>query len=159
KTGHYQSMVLARVIPVEEAIMAPIGSQALAVFALAISSFAIGRLNTASRQIERQKEEPATKVQEGVMTQRQREHSKLFIGSGKNNGKKLTEFSEPGEAGFYRAPPMPISMPNIRHNNSLQGITCLSDVILIATVKDKTSQLTEDGDYIFTEYDVSVETV
>lgn len=107
------------------------------------------------------KRDDATLIQEGRMTDKQREHSKLYKGFG--TGKKLKELSEeiPGGVKVKRNTPLPVGEPGPSPTLSefLQGLACKADAIVIGVVTDKSSQLTEEGDFVFTDYEVSIEDV
>jgi len=103
------------------------------------------------------KKEDATPIQEGVMTERQKQHSKLYQRSGgrnlRNIGKSLVivippPFIEPDDE---KTPPTIEEL--------LQRITCNADAVVVGTVTNKTSQLTEDGSFVFTDYDMQVEEI
>jgi hypothetical protein len=103
----------------------------------------------------------ATVVQEGVMTERQREHSRLFKGYG--TGKKLRDLSAEVPTGVKvkRGPGLPTGEEGVSQSLAgfIQGLACNADAAVIAVVKDKSSQLTEDGEFIFTDYELTVEQV
>lgn len=99
--------------------------------------------------------EEATSIQEGVMTERQKQHSKLYERSGRrdlrNYGESINVVISPpfGEADNEKTPSTT--------NELLQWITCDADAVVVGTVSSKTSQLTEDGTFVFTDYDMQVE--
>lgn len=103
------------------------------------------------------KEEP-TPVQEGVMTGRQKKHAKLFKGyAALLKGKKLSDL--PSETGEVNVQSMVGDMPLPRSFNLaeyLQQSACAADAVVIGTVSSKASQLTEDGSFTFTDYEVKV---
>lgn len=103
----------------------------------------------------------ATPIQIGVMTDRQRLHSKLYDGHG--DGQKIVDllkthkevsivWGEPSEGGEPSTP-----RPSI--NSFVEETTCKSSAVVTGTVVGKESQITNDGDFIFTDYMVKVETV
>lgn len=103
----------------------------------------------------------ATLIQEGVLTGRQRKHSKLFKGYGIATGsKKITGLmGERGDVEVEKARPTmsiprPLDIPKY-----LRYMTCQADLIAVGTVKSKNSQLIEEGTFVFTDYDVDVEEV
>jgi hypothetical protein len=102
------------------------------------------------------KEEP-TPVQEGVMTGRQKKHAKLFKGYGASRKVKLADL--PSETGEVNVQLMVGDMPLPRSFNLaeyLQQSACAADAVIIGTVSSKASQLTEDGSFTFTDYEVKV---
>ena len=105
--------------------------------------------------------EQATVVQEGVMTERQREHSRLFKGYG--TGKKLKDIGAEIPTGVIvkRGPGIPVGEdgPPQPLAGFLQVLACNSDAVIVGVVKDKSSQLTEDGEFTFTDYELTVEQV
>ena len=109
------------------------------------------------------KSEVATPVQEGVMTDRQKEHSKLY-GNYKGRGKlrDLDQSSGSASKGFTILPGTPEL--SVRPSDSASGemvrdLAARADAVVLGLVTDKVSQLTEDGDFIFTDYQLTVEQV
>ncbi len=110
-------------------------------------------------------QEEATPIQEGVMSDKQKKHSKIFKGfKDVTGGKKLRDLA--GERGDVEVT-MPIGdvqaprSANINQylNKYLNEVSCKADAVLIGTVTSKTSQLIEDGTFTFTDYEVRVEEV
>lgn len=125
---------------------------------LALSSVTL--LYSQGQQAEPNKQQ-VTVVREGVMTERQREHSKLFKGYG--TGKKLRDLGAevPNGVKVKRGPGLPVG-----EDGSLQSLAgfverlaCNADAVIVGVVKDKSSQLTEDGEFVFTDYELTVEQV
>lgn len=111
-------------------------------------------------------QEEATPIQVGVMTEKQRAHSKLF-GSYKTN-RKLDSLPVPGEndkaleQGVYIEPGTPVTSPyapELSFTDFLTETACASDAVAIVNVKNKSSQLTENREFIFTDYTVVVQEV
>lgn len=107
------------------------------------------------------KRDEPTPVQEGTMTGRQKKHARLYKGyAAFLKGKKLSELpSETGEVNVQR---MVGDMPLPRSFNLtqyLQQSACAADAVIIGTVSGKASQLTEDGSFTFTDYEVNVDEV
>jgi hypothetical protein len=103
-------------------------------------------------------QDEATEVQDGVKTKRQQEHGKLFNGYG---SKKLAELYDKGSGEITTeiGPGMTMIFPNappFDRQRFLQEIGCDADAVLIGETKGKTSQLTENEDFVFTDYDVKV---
>src|SRR5262245_39986548 len=88
-------------------------------------------------------EEKATLIHEGVLTERQREHSKLFKAYG--SGQKLTDLAkEGGDVEVRSATPLSGGVPDspiTTRIDALKHDACLADAIVTATVKEKSSQL------------------
>lgn len=107
------------------------------------------------------KPDEATSIQEGRMTDSQREHSKLYKGFG--TGKKLKDVAVEIRCGVKvkRNTPLPVGEPGPASTFSefLRGLACNADAVVVGVVKDKASQLTEDGDFVFTDYQLGVEEV
>lgn len=105
---------------------------------------------------------PATPIQVGVMSERQRKHSKLY-GRYKTD-KKLdeippSEFKQGVEPGVYIGPGIPVvgvgSQP-ASFEEFLRNKNCEADVVVKAVIKDLSSQLTENREFIFTDYTAEV---
>lgn len=107
------------------------------------------------------KPDDATPVQEGKMTDKQREHSKLYKGFG--DGKKLKDVAVQIRGDVKAKRNVPIQAgetgPSPTFSEFLRGLACSADAVVIAVVKDKSSQLTEEGDFVFTDYELTIEDV
>lgn len=103
------------------------------------------------------KKDNATVVQEGVMTERQKQHSKLYERSGRRNLRNIRKSLD------IVIPPPFIEPDNEKMPSTieefLQQVTCNADSVIIGSVTGKTSQFTEDGSFVFTDYDIQVEEV
>jgi hypothetical protein len=105
--------------------------------------------------------EDATPVGEAALTQQQKEHSKLY--KQYKTGKKLRDLTETvGDVSLRRD----VGTQGSDYNEGgldlqkfLQSMTVDADAIVIGTVKNKSSQLTEDEDYVFTDYELSIDEV
>jgi hypothetical protein len=114
--------------------------------------------NDLRQQQKEQARADATLIEDGVKDPRQKEHAKRY--KGYKSGKKLrdltaatgdvmlrrgvgTQGGDPGEAPFD-------------FQKFLQEMAGEADAVVIGTVRDKSSQLTEDEDYVFTDYDMTV---
>jgi len=103
----------------------------------------------------------ATPVQEGVMNDRQKQHSRLFSSyKDATQGRTLHQLVlERGDIQIGRF------MGNVRLPASfdmeqyLGKLSCDADLIVIGTVRDRSSNLIEDGTFTFTEHSISTETV
>jgi len=105
--------------------------------------------------------EPTT-IQEGVMTEKQREHSKLFKGyAGEvTRGKKLSQLvGERGDLRIVRYPGTLIVPRSVNLNDFLQKLACEADAVVIGAVKAKSSHIAEEGAFLFTDYDLTVEEI
>lgn len=103
-------------------------------------------------------QEKATLIKEGVLTRRQREHSKLFKAYG--SGQKLTDLvRQEGEIEIRNAAPLSGGVPDspiATRSDALKHDVCIADAIITGTVKEKSSQLTENEEFIFTDYQLTV---
>lgn len=103
------------------------------------------------------KQEEATPIQEGVMTEKQRKHSKIFKGFREvTGGKKLRDLvTERGDVEVI-VPVGDVQTPrSVNLSKYLQNISCEADLVVIGTVKNKASQLIEEGTFVFTDYEVT----
>jgi hypothetical protein len=120
------------------------------------SQAALRRLNLQQKRDDHDKEE-ATPVQEGVLTERQRKHSRLFEIP---NGKSIKDSgSNNSDVDIGQDVPLRITPRYSGLPNYLNGLTCNSDAVIIGTVDSKSSQLTEKGTYIFTDYELIVDKI
>lgn len=108
-------------------------------------------------QKEKEKFEP-TSIQEGVMTAKQKKHSKIF--KGYKNRPKLRDLMDGKDDIEVREEVGDVILPqSFNLNTYLQGLSCRADAVLIGTVKNKASQINEDGTFIFTDYELVAEDV
>lgn len=127
---------------------------------LILSLIALGAINiTPLLQVsatQSQKEEPT--LQSGVLTEKQKHHSKLY--KEYRSDKKIPEtdfdFGMTVGIGFPGGSP---GVPPPTLSERITKLTCDSDAVVVGEVKSKSSQLTEDQDFIFTDYELSVEDV
>jgi hypothetical protein len=103
----------------------------------------------------------ATPVQEGVMTDRQKRHSKIFKGyQTYTSGKKLSDLArDKGDTTVIKPMGDMIVPRNLTLRDYLSKLACTSDLVVVGTVTDKSSQLIDDGSFVFTDYELSVESV
>jgi hypothetical protein len=128
--------------------------------ALIVSAFGFHYSSNVFSQggVQKEQQEEATPVQEGVKTPRQREHGKLFKGYG---GKKLDELpaTPSGDIMIVVEPGLSAVLPGEAPANSLailSGIGCDADAVILGNPKNKTSQITGDGNFVFSDYEVTV---
>jgi hypothetical protein len=108
-----------------------------------------------------QAEEP-TDVRAGVLTEREKKHSKLYDRYATGRRLDAPAAGEGQEPEVYVEPPIAVvsDQPSAdAYADFLRGLTCESDAVLLVRVGDKTSQLTEGRDFIFTDYGVTVEQI
>ena len=106
-------------------------------------------------------QDDATPIQLGKMSERQRQHANLYQGYG--TGKKLSDLvKQHGKANVVRGPALESGnpfAPTVTRGERVGIATCASDAIVTGTVISKESQLTSDGEFVFTDYEVRVEIV
>ena len=96
-------------------------------------------------------------------TRKQKEHSKLYKEYGV--GKKLRELAEktPGtEVTVIKGMPEKTFNPDsppFDLQGFLKKLACHADAVVIGVIQDQSSELTEDEDFVFTDYDMSVEQI
>lgn len=105
--------------------------------------------------------EDATPVQEGVMTAKQRAHSKLFKGYGAaTGGKKIRDLvAERGDVDLRNEVGDVILPRSFSLHSYLQNLTCQADAVVVGTVTAKSSQVTADESFIFTDYELTADEV
>ncbi|MBA3242265.1 MAG: hypothetical protein H0T60_13635 [Acidobacteria bacterium] len=107
-----------------------------------------------------QTNEEATPIKKGVMTGKQKRHSKLFskFGTGKKIGELLIRNSD--DLLIQLGTPMPggdPGSPPLNRNRLLSETACGADAIIVGKVVSKDSQLTDNEEFIFTDYQIQVE--
>lgn len=118
----------------------------------------LSAFNGQSQKTAQQDKEAPTPIQEGVMTDKQRAHSKLYPQSPR--GKKLRDFPKGIE--IVIGLPLPQQSTSSRITSSfefMERMACDSDAVVLGMIENRSSQLTETGDFIFTDYDIKVEEV
>jgi hypothetical protein len=127
-----------------------------------VGVIAISSVGSAQKKVE------PTQIRVGVMTARQRVHSKLFgnyiTGRAldvprleKRPGKEPVEATEDG---VYLGPGITVTSPDVPELSFvdfLKDMSCQADATVIASAKDGASQLTENREFLFTDYIVTVE--
>jgi hypothetical protein len=107
-------------------------------------------------------------AQESVMTEKQKEHSKLYGQYYKKSAnKKLSDITTrkanrdvKEDVNIIIGPPTPVLSPTGNSNApALENLICPADAVVIGTVKSKASHLTADGYFVFTDYEITVEDV
>lgn len=108
----------------------------------------------------------ATIVQGGDLTPRQKEHSKLYRRSGSSGNlieapqKQSKKHKEMVQFVFTDPLAKPDAVPEEADLFSyLVKASCKADAVVVANVKSKASQLTEDNSFVFTDYEIQVEEV
>lgn len=130
----------------------------LATVSVCLFSVGIAQVTTDTTLPDLNQDDEATVVEPGMLTMRQREHSKLFKGFG--TGKKIEDLlKQDAEVSIVRGAPLEGNNDNETAPSlfqSAQNTTCSADVIIVGKVVKKTSQLTADGEFVFTDYTVNV---
>lgn len=105
------------------------------------------------------KQEEPTPIREGVMTDKQKKNSKLFKGfKDITKGKKLRDLvAEQGDVTVGKMLPERIRSNSFSLDKYLQTLACKSDVVVTGTVKSKSSQIIEEGTFVFTDYEIAVD--
>lgn len=102
-----------------------------------------------------------TPIQEGVMTDKQRKHSKIFKRyEGSTGGRKLRDLAD--ETGSVSVVNMVAESKVIRNFDLhvyLTTLTCKANAVVVASVASKTSQLIDEGTFTFTDYEMTVNEV
>jgi len=101
------------------------------------------------------KKEDATPVRE--ITEKQRQHSKLYD---KNLRSRKRLSDSPRDIELKITTPWVEAADECSSNSTeafLQTATCDAQAIVIGLVKNKTSMLTEDGRFVFTDYEVQID--
>jgi hypothetical protein len=102
----------------------------------------------------------ATPVQRGLLTEKQRRHSKLYnFYKERNNRAKISDLVEQVnrdvvQIDFY-VPLLPLLEPETPEKY-FEELAQASDAVIRGIVTSKASQLTEDDTFIFTDYEVMV---
>jgi hypothetical protein len=126
-----------------------------------MGAFSIGLIVTRSSN----QKDSATPIQVGIMSERQKKHSKLY--KQYNMGRKLDaipleEFEKVLEPGVYIEPGTPVVSPEpvtVVFEDYIRDLVCDSDAVLRVTINDKESQLTESKEFIFTDHTAFVERI
>lgn len=107
-----------------------------------------------------QKEEAT--IQTGALTEKQKHHSRLY----KEYRRDKTIPEQAAESSFdfgvTRGTPLPGGVPgNIQptFSSRITALGCDADAIVVGKVKSKTSLLTQDQDFIFTDYELTAEEI
>lgn len=121
---------------------------------------AVGLNSALTSSVTSAPQEKPTLVQEGVMTIKQREHSKLY--KDYKTGEKLTTRAAEEDVEVKIGTPMGGGIPGATQFDLyefLRDSACNADAVVIGRIESKSSQLTEDEDFIFTDYELTVEEI
>jgi hypothetical protein len=104
---------------------------------------------------------PPTPIQVGIMSDQQRQHSKLY---GNYKYERTLDsypsewFANGQEPGPYIGPGLVITSPDappLSFDDVIKDLKCDADAVVIGVVKSKESQLTDNKEFIFTDYIVT----
>ncbi len=128
----------------------------LGIFLMAVALTSISAWAVLKQESQTSVQRDATPVTEGLLTPKQIEHSKLYMQAGR---KKISDAPD-GKIIIINPPWADEAARNrLTFDEHLQEMTCQADAVVVATVRSKASQLTSDGTFIFTDYEVLVEDV
>lgn len=102
----------------------------------------------------------ATPIKQGIMTEKQEKHSKLY--GRYNTGNKIYNLLnlDDGPIFLRRSLPFPFSSgEQLRPDNRIERITCAADAIIVGTIKSSASQITAGENFLFTDYELVVQEV
>jgi hypothetical protein len=104
----------------------------------------------------------ATPIQRGIMSEKQREHSRLY--KQYDTTQKIPDLvrKEKDDVEVYRLLPLGADLSGgaaTAASETVKRITCNADAVVIGTVRDKASQLTEGESFVFTDYEFTVREV
>ncbi len=108
-----------------------------------------------------QEKEVGMPVQEGVMTEQQRKHSKLYKEYSMGQRRIPDELGS-GQPGILIKVHSPLAFSDkipSSFESILQKLACDADAVVIGVAKNKASQLTENRDFLFTDYEISIQEV
>lgn len=118
--------------------------------------------NAAQTQVQTSSDQKtdATPIQVGVMSEKQRVHSRLIErGDQYTAGRRLDDFVDGQPSGAYIEPPLEITSPDVPRlsfPDFIKNLMCEADAVVTAVVTDRTSQLTEQKKFVFTDYTMLV---
>ena len=124
-----------------------------------------GALHTHSQQTSQKQIEEATPVEEGVMSDKQRAHSKLYKAYQANPKLKELIRRQPANDGELLVTITPgsgeLSLTGrvISITESLNTLAGSADTVIVGKVTRKDSQITEEGTFAFTDYQLIVQEV
>ena len=104
------------------------------------------------------KAEEPTRIHDGQMTEKQKEHSKLF----KHSGRKLSDIAttQTGDVEVEEEQGYAMRLPETQPRAPVfASAVCNADAVVIGSIDSKSSQLTEEGNFVFTDYQVTLEEV
>lgn len=111
------------------------------------------------RQYDKEKKiSQPTVIQEGVMSAKQKKHSKIFKGY-KDRAKLRELMAQRGDVEVMQPVGNVITPRSFNLSSYLQTLSCKADAVVVGKVKNKASQINEDGTFVFTDYELTAEDV
>lgn len=117
-----------------------------------------------------QQNDAPTRIQVGVLTESQRAHSKLY--RDQSAGRRLDiplpqstrqkKSGETVEESVYLEPGTPITSPDapvVSFVDFLRKLSCAADAVVMGLAKERTSQLTDGNEFVFSDYVVAVDEI
>lgn len=132
----------------------------ISLFGFGVAQTVVSRQGNALKRLARQTE-PATPIQENVMPEKQRKHSRIFRGYGAaTQGRRLRDLvAERGDVDVMIGADEVPTPPSFDLDRYLRGLTCKADAVVVATLRSKSSHLIEEGTFVFTDYELAVSQV
>jgi len=108
-----------------------------------------------------QDKEPAKKIEPGVMSEKQKEHSKLYDmyyikGHGRLDEDPGSERVRDFQANIYKPPGLGPAVDPISIEQFMQHQSCVADAVVAGEVIDSAPQLVASAQFLFTEYTVRI---
>jgi len=108
-----------------------------------------------------QDKEPGTKIEPGVMSEKQKEHSKLYDnyytkGQGRLDEDPQSQRVRDFQANMYKPSGLEPVVDPISIEQFMQRQSCAADAVVAGEVIDKASQLVASAQFLFTEYTVRI---
>jgi hypothetical protein len=115
-------------------------------------------LRSKSVSVDALTQEKATAVRDGQMTSKQQEHSKLYKEYSLGQ-KRIPDELASEESGITIKVNTPLVFLERDPDNSqklLPQLACDADAIVVGIIQDKSSQLTDSKDFVFTDYEMII---
>lgn len=115
--------------------------------------------NKSGQKIPSMKQEEATPIQLGVMTEKQKKRSKLFKGTRYERGYQVADLvAKKGDVQLW-GPISEVPLYDLPLNESLLKLGCNTDLVVVGSTKSKASHIIAAGTFLFTDYEITVEEV
>ncbi|HLL72473.1 MAG TPA: hypothetical protein VK363_13610, partial [Pyrinomonadaceae bacterium] len=115
--------------------------------------------NKPGQKITSTKQEEATPIQLGVMSEKQKKRSKLFKGTHYEKLYKVVDLvAKKGDVQLW-GPISEAPLYNLPIGESLLKLGCNTDLVIIGSTKSKASHIIDIGTFLFTDYEITVEEV